>query len=147
MSDFSDLCPLFNAGVLKELTIPYMNLNSCSNTQNALGGVITRADNPASLRFDRTVIVENVMAAVHVSPATAARVTFARLAATGIAAMTVFASLSICTTADIHSVNRFRKMTQATNQTFLAADVLGISLLTQKAGGGVYSFIVKYKEF
>lgn len=148
MSDFSELCPLFNTGVYNELTVPGITFNACSTTNNALGGILTRAACPCSFKFSRSVIVTKVFCVKESAPATTAIVLAMRMATTGTAAMTCFASLSVTTTsaASAGILYKPRPMTQASNQTFLAADALGFSLKTNKADAGEYSFILRYKE-
>ena len=146
MSDFSSLCPLFNTGVYNEMTIPYVHFTGVSITANAIAGVKTRAANPGSLKFQRTVVVTKIFCAKNGTPGTAAVYTAVRLASTGTAAMTAFASITVSTTSTVYCVNKYKAMTQASNQTFLAADVLGFTLKTAKTDPGIASFIVRYKE-
>jgi len=148
MSDFSSLCPLFNTGVYNEMTIPYITFSGCSTTMNALGGIKTRKASPASVKFQRSVVVTKIFHAKVVTPGTAAIYCAMRMVTSATAAMTAFASLKTSATATVSAylVNRYRAMTQAANQTFLAADALGFSLKTKKTNGGIASFIVRYKE-
>jgi len=147
MSDFSELCPLFNTGVYNELTIDQITMSGCSTTMNALGGIAARAGHPGSFKFGRTVVVTKIYAKKLVTGTAASIFLLAtRMATSGSAAMTVFASLEMSITVTVHCVNRYRAMTQAANQTFLAADVLGFSAKTKKTNGGKFGFIVRYKE-
>ena len=68
--------------------------------------------------------------------------------ATGTAALTAFASLKSSVTVALgHKIGKYKAMTQASNKTFLAADVLGFNSKTVIATkAGKYSFIVRYKE-
>jgi len=148
MSDFSELCPLFNTGVYSELTICEMGFSGISTTMNALGGQRTRAAAPGSFKFGRTVIVNKVWAQKIVNPSTTSTpiLVVNRMATSGTAAMTAFASIKFSATQSLYCLYRAKKMTQASNKTFLAADVLGFSVKTKKTRGGVFSFIVQYKE-
>ena len=148
MSDFSALCPLFSTGAYKELTIPGITFNALSTTSNALGGVLTRAASPCLFKFSRSVIVTKVWCIAESSPATTPIVTAVRMASTGTAAMTAFASISITTTTAKSAgvLYKPRAMTQAANQTFLAADALGFSLKTSKTDAGEFSFVLRYKD-
>lgn len=146
MSDFSSLCPLFNTGVYSEMSIPYVTFSGASTTMNVLGGVITRAAQPGSVKFQRSVVVTKVYCAKVTTPGTAAIYAAMRMKTSATASMTAFASITMSTTSTVHLVNRYRAMTQAANQTFLAADALGFGLKTKKTDGGVASFIVRYKE-
>jgi len=148
MSDFSSLCPLFNAGVYDELTIPYITFNGCSTTMNALGGILTQAASPCLFKFSRSVIVTKVWCVKESDVGTKPVVLAMRMASTGSAAMTAFASLAITTTTAKTGgvLYKPRAMTQAANQTFLAADALGFSLKTKKTDAGEFSFILRYKD-
>jgi len=149
MSDFSELCPLFNTGVYSELTLADVSFTSIGPTRNALAGPGDRATCPGSLKFQRTVLVTKIYAAKLVAGTTGLAVCAVHHKATGTAAGTIFASIRMSSTVTIagHNVNRFKAMTQAANKTFLAADVLGF------CGGGIDTaaatracFIVRYKE-
>lgn len=147
MSDFSQLCPLFNTGVYSELTIPGpICMSGVSTTMNALAGARVRATTPGSLKFQRTVIVTKIYIKPDTAPGTKPVVVAKRHLATGTAAGTIFASLAMTTSSTVFKTSRFRAMT-TTAKTFLAADVLGFSVKTAKCtSGGKYSFIVRYKE-
>lgn len=145
MSDFSQLCPLFNAGVYSELCIANIGFSGISTTMNALAGARVRATNPASVKFQRTVVVTKVYVQKQVDSGTAPIIIAKRHASTGTAAGTAFASLLFSTTTTVNPVGRLRAMT-TTAKTFLAADVLGFSAKTKKTNGGRYNFIVRYKE-
>jgi hypothetical protein len=147
MSDFSQLCPLFNTGVYSELTIPGpIYMSGVSATSNALVGALTRAANPGSFKFQRTVIVTKVYVKKDKTCGTACIIEAKRHAGTGTAAGTTFASFAVTTTSTKNTVSRIRAMTTAA-KTFLAADVLGFAPATKKiTDGGRYSFIIRYKE-
>jgi hypothetical protein len=70
-----------------------------------------------------------------------------RCLATGTVAGTAFASCFFsATNANFYYPGRIKAFTQASNKTFLAADVLKISPRTSVTDPGSYSFIVRYKE-
>jgi hypothetical protein len=149
MSDFSELCPLFNTGVYSELTLADVSFTSIGPTRNALGGPANRSVSPGSLKFQRTVIVTKVFVQKLVTGTTGLAVCAVHHKATGTAAGTIFASVKMSSTVTVpaHVVGRIKSLTQAANKTFLAADVLGF------CGGGIDTaaavracFIVRYKE-
>lgn len=146
MSDFSELCPLFNTGVYKELTISNVYMTGVSITSNALVGALTLAKYPGSLKFQRSVIVTKIFHKMEAKPATACIILIKRHPATGTAAGTAFASLSVSTTSTLYNKSRWIAMTQAANKNFNAADVLGIVHKATCATPGCHSFIVRYKE-
>jgi len=146
MSDFSELCPLFTTGVYKELTIGVVGFTGLSSTMNALMGAVIKATKPCSLKFDRTVVVTKIFAHAKHSGATGVTIFAKRHLSAGTAAGTVFASITFSTTVTLKHKGSLHAMTQAANKTFLAADVLGFSNKTKKTDGGLFSFIVRYKE-
>jgi hypothetical protein len=146
MSDFSELCPLFSTGVYNELTIGPTIFTGISLTNNVLGGVFGKASAPASLKFQRTVIVTKVFAQKDRVVGTKVVINAKRHLGTGTAAGTVFATIIWSTTDTLFPVGSIRKFTQAANKTFLAADVLGFIQLTKKTVPGRFGFIVRYKE-
>lgn len=146
MSDFSELCPLFSTGVYNEVCLDFCSMSGLSATNNALVGALTAAKYPASFKFQRTVVVTKVYSQKRGVGSEAIILTIGRRAATGTAAKTAFASIAWSSTDTLFPVGRIRAMTQAANKTFLAADVLDISLKTTKTDAGQYGFIVRYKE-
>jgi len=115
---------------------------------NALGGILTQAASPCLFKFSRSVIVTKVWCVKESDVGTKPVVLAMRMASTGSAAMTAFASLAVTTTTAKSAgvLYKPRAMTQAANQTFLAADALGFSLKTKKTDAGEFSFILRYKD-
>jgi hypothetical protein len=146
MSDFSELCPLFTTGVYGEIGINKLVFDGISTTMNAINGAVIKATKPGSLKFDRTVIVTKIFVNKITNPGTGIILTAKRHLSTGTAAGTVFASIKASTTATVWYPGAYKKMTQAANKTFLAADVLGFSNKTKKTDGGDFAFVVRYKE-
>lgn len=146
MSDFSELCPLFSTGVYSEMTIGPLSFTGLSLTNNAMAGVFGKGSSPASLKFQRTVIVTKVYSQKNLVVGTTVILLANRHPATGTAAGTAFASLAWSTTDTLYPVGMIRKMTQTANKTFLAADVLGFNQKTKKTVPGRFGFIVRYKE-
>jgi hypothetical protein len=146
MSDFSELCPLFTTGVYSELSVLTVGFTGLSSTMNALKGAVIKATKPGSLKFQRTVIVTKVFAHRVGNPATGVILLAKRHLSTGTAAGTAFASIKMSSTATVAPKGCIKKMTQAANKTFLAADVLGFANKTKKTDGGKFAFIVRYKE-
>jgi hypothetical protein len=148
MSDFSELCPLFNTGVYNEVSFHNISMTAIAPTHNALVGARGLATSPASFKFGRTVIVTKVYQRCDTRPSTKHTILAVKQKSTGTAALTAYASLlSSVTIAKSQAQGRYRAMTQAANKTFLAADVLGFSSKTTIATkAGYYSFIVRYKD-
>jgi len=146
MSDFSELCPLFSTGVYNELTIGPLSFTGLSLTNNAMAGVFGKASSPASLKFQRTVVVTKVFAQKDRVVGTKVIIHAHRHKATGTAAGTAFATITWSTTDTLYPVGMIRKFTQTANKTFLAADVLGFNQVTKKTVPGRFRFIIRYKE-
>jgi hypothetical protein len=146
MSDFSELCPLFSTGVYNEMTIGPISFTGLSLTNNALAGNFGKPSVPASLKFQRTVVVTKIFAQKYRVVGTKVVINAKRHLSTGTAAGTVFATIAWSTTDTLYPVGMIRKFTQAANKTFLAADVLGFIQLTKKTVPGRFGFIVRYKE-
>jgi hypothetical protein len=146
MSDFSELCPLFNTGVYSEVSFGVLNFTACSTTNNAFNGALTAAKYPGVFKFQRTVVVTKVYSQKAGAAGTAVVLTAGRRLATGTAAKTVFASIAWTATDTKFMIGRMQAMTQAANKTFLAADVLDFGTKTSVTDPGKYSMIVRYKE-
>lgn len=145
MSDFSQLCPLFNTGVYSEVTFNNVGFSGLSTTHNALVGAQKAATQPGSFKFQRTVVVTKVYIQKQVSAGTDPIFLAQRRLATGTAAGTAFASLVFTSTTTKNPIGRIRAMT-TTSKTFAAADVLSFAAKTGKTNPGRYNFIVRYKE-
>lgn len=137
MADFSSLCPIFNAAVYSEITLPYVNLASRSTTNNFEGG----------LPFSRSVIVTHAYVKKHTTftaSSTALKLALCRCA-TFAAAKTVFATIILSSTITTQKVGKWLPFT-LTAKTFSATQVLALKALKKEAGGKNVSVIVRYKE-
>lgn len=146
MSDFSELCPLFTTGVYSEVTFNYMNFSGLSTTNNAMVGALTAAKYPGSFKFQRTVVVTKIYSQKLGAGTQAVKLAAHRRPSTGTAAKTVFATCAWTSTQTKFLPGRVRAFTQASNKTFLAADVLGFGVVTKKTDPGQFMCIVRYKE-
>lgn len=136
MSNFSDLCPLFNTGVYSELTLPSVIVKSISTTTKIGPGV----------PFGRSVIVTHAYVRRQTDISTTVTYT-AKLAkaASWSATQTVFASCKISATTTTYPVGRYKAMT-VTAKTFSATDVLHIANSKNEANMTTVDFIIRYKE-
>ena len=136
MSDFSDLCPLFNTGVYGEITLPYVNLASRSTTNKFEGG----------LPFGRSVIVTAAYVKKHTDISTTASMTLKiSKAATYSATQTVFSSFKLSGTTTTQALGKYLTMT-TTAKTFGATDVLHLASSAKETNQKHVSVIVRYKE-
>ncbi len=150
MSDFGELCPLFNTGVFNELSFPNISLTGVTGCGNALLGTLTcaSATRPGCFTFGRTVVVTGGFARTRVKPTIDSTVVLRLMHFTTIlAAGTEFATLAISTTASGAEIYTWVPFDDVTSKTFTSSEVLGFTVLTGTAsGGGTYDLIVRYKE-
>lgn len=136
MSDFSELCPLFNTGVYSELTIPYFSVSGLSTT-NKKGGYC----------FGRSVIVTAAYLMKHTdftATATACKVYLCRQASYN-ATKTVFASLALSATDVTFATGKLLAFT-VTSKTFTATQYLTVRAASKKTGMKTVSVIARFKD-
>lgn len=137
MSDFSDLCPLFNTGVYSELTLPYLNTASISSTAECGG-----------FKFGRSVIVTDAYLMKHTTLTTstdAYKILLDKATSYAAATKTTFASYTISETVTVQAIGKPLAMT-VTDKTFGASDYILVTTGGSEGGGRYVSLIVQYKE-
>jgi hypothetical protein len=150
MSDFSELCPLFETGVFSEVGFYDLKMSGVSICSNILLGSINMgsATRTAVWTFGRTVVVTKVFirnrAAASLAQAVSPEMYHrASLCSAG----TVFASFTASITTSGTEKYSWSTMTQADDQTFTSDEILGMTLATKfAASAGVFDLIVRYKE-
>ena len=150
MSDFSELCPLFETGVFHEVTFPDISMTNITGCGNALMGSLTVGQATASAiwTFGRTVIVTKayVRNQSKVSVDSTCKVLLMHHTSQ-LAAGTELASLDISGTADGMEIYSWAPMNSVLAKTFTSDEVLGFTVLTGTAAdGGKFDLIVRYKE-
>ena len=151
MSDFSEICPLFNTGVFSEVGFyQIVNLTAVSTTANILEGTITAGTGAGQFSFGRTVVVTDAyirrFAATANATNTAAENVYLQHRSSGGAAATAFGSATITTTLSVYTQHTYWAMTVA-DTTFTSAAVLSLGMGTVTATAiGCYDIIVRYKE-
>lgn len=153
MSDFSELCPLFNTGVYNELTIPgLVNLTGISTTANILeaGADLTAGVSGGGITFGRTVVVTDAYvrryAATSGASNTAAENLYLQHRSTKGAVATAFGTATVTTTLSVYSNYTYWAMT-VSNATFTSNAVLSLGMGTVTATAiGCYDLIIRYKE-
>ncbi len=151
MSDFGELCPLFNTGVFNEVTFPDIKMTNVTACGNALIGTLTcaSATRTAVWTFGRTVVVTGGFLRQRASVAIA-NTAVARLMhhTTMLAAGTEFATLAIQNTSSGFELGyTWMPFTTVTDKTFTSSEVLGFTMLTgTNASGGTFDLIVRYRE-
>jgi len=150
MSDFGELCPLFNTGVFNDVTFPNIQMTGGTGCGNALLGTLTAgsATRTAIWTFGRTVVVTGGFIKTRVKPTIASTVVLRLMHHTSmLAAGTEFATCEISTTASGVELYTWIPFNTVTAKTFTSSEVLGFTVLTGTAsGGGTFDLIVRYKD-
>ena len=147
MSDFSELCPLFNTGVFNEVVFPDVALSDVSACANALFATYdAMASSLGSFNFGRTVIVTAAWLKKVTGPE-GKEFIYLRHHSSKLAAGTTFGTIQISTSVTGQPVGHAYIPFTVTEMTFDSAAVLGLAPATVTAGsGGVFDLIVRYKE-
>ena len=144
MSDFSELCPLFNTGVYNETMFPNISLSLITACGNALVGKAT-ASALGDFNFGRTIIVTNAWLRKTATPS-AAIIVHLRHHSSRLAAGTIFATLTVSTTVTGMSVGYgYVPMNVSTETTFTSAAVLGLGVATGYDSLAI-DLLIRYKE-
>lgn len=151
MSDFSELCPIFNTGVFNEVLFPNIEMIGITATGNALLGTITcgSATRTDIWTFGRTVVVTGGFIRKRINPTIAATVVLrlrhhTTMEAIGTEFATLAISISVTCMQDGYSWVPFNTVTDTT---FTSDEVLGFTVLTGTASGlDTFDLIVRYKE-
>ena len=140
MSDFSDLCPLFNTGVYGEIQAPYISLASRTTSEHFW----------TFPPFGRSVVVTDFYVTkltTFAATCTALHLIMFRAAtkATARGAATAFASIILSATITAYPIDRALTGT-TTDTTFSATQILKFFCSHSEAGAKRVSVIVRYKE-
>lgn len=150
MSDFSELCALFNTGVFNEVVFPNIPMTAVSSTSNALDGTLpltVSADRDGVFTFGRTVVVTGAFVRRRVANSVEAALLIGHRTSLR-AAITVFGSLTIPATASSQELwYTWAPFTISASKTFTSAEILNFGIATAIAGSaGTYDLMVRYKE-
>ena len=147
MSDFSELCPLFNTGVFGEVTFPCIVMTMTSDTCNALEGSCTAgALKTNQFTFGRTVVVTQAWLRRWTANAITIWIHLKHYTSAG-ATPTVFGTWTFSDTATLKEIKHTWCECTHTDKTFTSDEVLGLSVHCGTASsGGEYDLIVQYKE-
>ena len=148
MSDFGELCPLFNTGVYSEVVFPQICMTSLSTSMNALAGTMTYSVTKAGYwRFGRTVVVTEAWVK-NGDTVEGAEILFLGIAATGVGTISGFATITISTTiTGVSPMYSWQPFTFTASRTFTSTDILTLTCATTTAlSAGLYDLMVKYRE-
>ena len=149
MSDFGELCPLFETGVYNELYLGMLTGTIYdSATFNFLGPAAAPTADPSSLRFGRTIVVTEVYIRRMADIAAATtRMRVGRRTASGTATQSFFGTLTfLSNVVTFPDIQRAWQAMGMTSMTLNTADVLDISMVLGGTTSGLYDIIVKYRE-
>ena len=155
MSDFGELCPLFNTGVFSEVSfnvaITMTALSKTAVAYNLLGGSLSIADaayvDPFS--FGRTVVVTEAFLCQRGTVGVQHQLWLGHHTTHG-AAPTVFGTTELSAT--ISAMHTFKPFTNVDDKTFTSNEILGLGIATFTADAtllgtlGGFELIVRYKE-
>ncbi len=145
MSDFGELCPLFNTGVFNEITFPGIAMTNITACGNALDNTFT-ASSIGNFTFGRTVIVTGCYVRKTVNP-TATQTLALQHKTSRLAAGTTFGTIEVNISITGMAVNQTWVGMTVTEKTFTSSEVLGLTVGTSTASGaGTYDIMVRYKE-
>jgi len=145
MSDFGELCPLFNTGVFNEVTFPNVALTHVAASGNALIGTILTASHAGWFTFGRTVIVTGAWIRPRSNPVLSQSVWLGKCGSEQ-AVPTIFGTSWMDATATVEKYT-YMPITVAASATFSSTDVLCLTVGTiTESGAGTYDLIVRYKE-
>jgi hypothetical protein len=148
MSDFSELCPLFDTGVFHEIVFPGLNMTLTAETCNALEGSCTAgAAHSGNFTFGRTVVVTKAFLRRWTANAITSTIHLDHRTTAG-AAQTIFGTWIISVTQTLKEVKyTWLAMTQAADKTFTSSEILGMCIGGGTlSSGGEYDLIVRYRE-
>ncbi len=147
MSDFSELCPLFDTGVFNEITFPNIDMRDITLSGNALyGSLFPSITMNGYYTFGRTVVITGAFARRTGASQTLTLNLYLKHYTSVAAAGTVFGSGTIAFTLSIQDNYCWMPFT-VTEKTFTSTDILGLSPSAAAVSGvGSYDLIVRYKE-
>ena len=140
MSDFSDLCPLFNTGVYGEILVPYIDVSAGTTS------ICLTAFPP----FGRSVIITDFYISKLTAFAASCTAVIVKLyrQATSLGTMasgSAFASLTLSATATKQFLNTYTTGA-TTDTTFSATQILKVGKSKDEAGAKHVSILIRYKE-
>ena len=146
MSDFGELCPLFNTGVFSEMVFPSVRLSDVSSCANALFATAdAMASGSGNFTFGRTVVVTGAWLRKTVA-GDGAIIVYLNHHSSRNATGTVFGSLTVSVSVTGMSVLHGYVPMTVTDMTFTAAAVLGLCPATVTVSGTTFDLIIRYKE-
>ena len=147
MSDFSELCPLFETGVFNEVCFPKVGMSGITASGNALyGSLFPSTTMEGNFSFGRTVVVTEAFVRRN-SLNEASNFLYLKHFTSQLAAGTIFGTVTITPTVSIQDFYAWKAWGNVTDKTFTSDEILGISPATGTAtSAGAYDFIIRYRD-
>jgi hypothetical protein len=151
MSDFSELCPLFETGVFKEILFPRLVMTLTAQACNALEGSCTAGAlaTKENFTFGRTVVITNAYIRKWTANAVTCTIHLDHRSTAG-ATPTIFGTATIFMTATAVSAINPKHTWQVVTvdaKTFTSSEVLGVCIGGgTTSSGGEYDLLIRYKE-
>jgi len=147
MSDFGELCPLFNVGLFREICFPYVKMSDATGvTDNFLfASTDAKASGSGYFTFGRTVVITKAYVRKQVLGDSAPLIILQHhtsINATG----TEFASLSITVSVTGQTPYYAWLPMNVTSMTFTATDILGMAAASAVVSAGIFDLIVRYRD-
>lgn len=158
MSDFSELCPIFNTGVYNELylgtfttSIYYTSITAITASgNNFLGRPGCAATVPSSFRFGRTIVVTGFWCKKKVANnnSVSVNIILGRRTGSGTAAASAFGTLcfAVGTTTFPDIVNAWQAGTMTVSMTLNTADCLNIANSVGEDDCPTLEVVIQYRE-
>ncbi|MCP4597065.1 hypothetical protein [Neptuniibacter sp.] len=152
MSDFSEICPIFETGVFHEVS--FYNIcrtTGTSFTSNLLESSLTAGTAANGFSFGRTVVVTDAFLKRYVNATAPTNdpemIMRLRHRSTAGATPTNFALITISVTVDVQHPLCYNAMTVSTSTTFTSDAVLDFNHATETTTfTGNYDLMVRYRE-
>ena len=149
MSDFSEICPLFETGVFNEVTFPGpMYLSAVLTGVNLLAGTGAQAK-AGYFTFGRTVVVtEAFIKRDSINTTETTLQLFHKTSGTAALAGTVFGSITLPLSASAHElIYTWKPFVAFSPKTFTSTDVLSLQIAAAlTVSSGSVTLMVRYKE-
>lgn len=147
MSDFSELCPLFETGVFNEILFPHIAMTHISASGNALyGSLFPSTSMKGHFTFGRTVIITHAFVRRYVKNRNSMNLYLRHFVSVS-AAGTTFGTVTITPTVSILDLYAWQPFGNVTDKTFTSDEILALAPAAGTAiSAGGYDLIVRYRD-
>jgi hypothetical protein len=150
MSDFSELCPLFNTGVFHEIIFPGpIELSSIGTLKDLLAGTAAgSAGYSSGFSFGRTVIVTEAFIQRGSLTNDTETSLYLKHKTSGTQALggTIIGTLTLPVSASAHQPPGWKAFPAFTGKTFSSNEVLALAVLSNANDSGYVGLMVRYKD-